>query len=142
MKNARLYLVLVLATLASACSSQSGSNQLSKDTQTIQSWVVTVHTVADEWMKGDVLTPYTLDTFQNASQQLQTEQAIIQKLPDAPDSQRQAVMAQIPSLKQTIDAMAQSVQQNNRAQLGQQIQQLAAQEQSLDETTKQMGMAQ
>ncbi len=140
--NARLVFVLFLAALATACSSQSGSDQLSKRVQSVQSWVATAHTVGDEWMKGEVLTPYAVDTFQNASQQLQTEQGLIDKLPDAPADQRQAVLALLPGLEQTIDAMAQSAQRSDHEQLAQQLQQLTAQEQSLDNTTRQMGMAQ
>jgi hypothetical protein len=140
--NPRLSMFLAMALLLSGCGSTSGSNALQKSVQTIQSWTATAHTVADEWNNGDVPTAYAAQTMDDASQALQQQKDLLANSSSVPPDQRVQVTNPIPPLLQTIDRLAEAIRRGDHAIVTAQAQQLANQEQSLDDLAKQMGINQ
>lgn len=73
----RLSSLLLLLNLLTACSSQSSTDKLAKELQTVKSWTATAHMVADAQIHGDVPTAYAKHTLEKAQEGIATVGSVI-----------------------------------------------------------------
>jgi hypothetical protein len=134
----RLSSLLLLLNLLTACSSQSSTDKLAKELQTVKSWTATAHMVADAQIHGDVPTVYAKHTLEKAQEELKHETDTLSKLSIAP-SQRRTVLEQLKRLEDTLGQMSKAVEQKDPQAMIQQIQQLSTQEQTINMLAKTAG---
>ncbi len=132
-----LFFILLLTLLLAACSGQSGQGNISKDLQTVQSWTSTAYMVGDVWQRGQVPTEYAVQTLEAANSNLKQEQSLISG-PGQGDQARELVQ-KLPAVIEIVNRMTEAVRRGDHGDLGQALQQLAAQEQSLDQLAKSIG---
>lgn len=134
----RLSGLLLLLKLLLACSSQSSSEDLAKELQTVKSWAATAHLVGDSWMRGNVPEAYTKQTLEKTQEELKHETDTLSKL-SIESSQRDTVLEQLKRLENTVAQMSKAVEQKDQKAIAHQIQQLSLEEQTIDKLVKTAG---
>lgn len=130
--------LLLLVKLLSACSSQSSSDELAKELQTVKSWAATAHLVGDSWTQGNVPEAYAKQTLEKTQEELKNETDTLSKL-SIESSQRDTLLDQLKRLENTVGQMSKAVAQKDQKAIAQQIQQLSLEEQMLDKLAKTAG---
>lgn len=129
--------LLLLLMILSGCSSTSASGKVTKTAQTVKSWTATAHLVGDAWMQGSVPTPYAKKTLQAAEQDLQKQAEMLQK--KAPTQQQMMLLEHLQRSKQIMNQMSSAIEQKDRTQMMQLIQQISTEEQTLNPLAKPAG---
>lgn len=134
----RLFSLLFLLKLLTACSSQSSTNELAKELQTVKSWAATAEMVGDAWIRGNVPKAYAKQTLEKTQEELKNETDTLSKL-SIESSQRDTVLEQLKRLENTVGQMSKAVEQKDQKLIAQQIQQLSLEEQMIDKLAKTAG---
>jgi hypothetical protein len=107
--------------------------------QAVASWAATAHMVCEAWLNGAVPTHYARRTLQTAQQKLQKEADTLEQSSSIPGDRLAKALEQLQNLEAMVDEMREAVQTGDRASLGQQINQLAAEEEALKTFTQSAG---
>ena len=107
--------------------------------QTATSWAATAHMVGEAWLGGAVPTRYARRTLQTAQQTLSEKRNTLEQSPPITGDRRSQVLEHLQHLEATVEEMQEAVQTGDRASLGQQIKQLATEEQTLKTITQEAG---
>lgn len=106
--------------------------------QTATSWAATAHMVGEAWLGGAVPTRYARRTLQTAQQTL-SEKRTLEQSPFLTGDRLSKALEHLQNLEATVEEMQKAVQTGDRASLGQQIKQLATEEQTLKAFTQNAG---
>ena len=134
-----LLVSLALLTVLTACGAQSSADDLATELETVTSWAATAHMVGDAWINGTVPTAYAKQTLEAAQQSLQEEMDTLAQGSTVPSDRRTKLLETLQSLEQTVGQMATAVEQEDRAALTQQMQQLSTEEQTIGTLAKNAG---
>jgi hypothetical protein len=107
--------------------------------QTATSWAATAHMTGEAWLNGAVPTRYARRTMQTAQQALSEEKRMLEQSPSITGDRLSKALEQLQQLEATVEEMQAAVQTGDRARLGQQLNQLATQEQTLKTFTQNAG---
>jgi hypothetical protein len=107
--------------------------------QTATSWAATAHMVGEAWLGGAVPTRYARRTLQTAQQTLSEKRDTLQQSPSITGDRLSKALEHLQNLEATVEEMQKAVQMGDRASLGQQIKQLATEEQTLKTFTQNAG---
>ena len=107
--------------------------------QTAASWAATAHMVGEAWLGGTVPTRYARRTLQTAQQTLSEQRDTLEQSPSITGDRLSKALEHLQNLEATVGEMQEAVQTGDRASLGQQIKQLATQEETLKTFTREAG---
>ena len=125
MTKQRLF-AIVLCVVSSACS--SSSEKLTKELKEANSWLSSVHMIADSYVSGAVPGRYARDAIEAFDQQLQSSGKRLQSISDVKSAQAAATVQQA---QQTISQMSTAIKQSDHLSLTQLSRQLEIYEKSL-----------
>lgn len=133
--RSRLNGFLMLLTLLTSCTTQSSTDQLTHELQSVKSWAATTNMVADAWGRGAIPSAYAKQTLVKAQQELQTEIDNIKKIrtPRKTDIESAKNLVYIVSkMSIATGQILTAIKKENRTAVTQQLGQLSIQEQTLD----------
>ena len=134
-----LFLLGIIAL--DACGSPS-SGDVAKELQTVISWEATAHMVGDAWLKRTVPTVFARRTLQSAREELQREVDTLAHIPDMPAQQRTMLLEPLQQSEHIVAQMLTAVEQDDLAQMTQQLQQLSTNEQAIKALAEKAGLQQ
>lgn len=126
---------LMVLMLLTSCTSQSSTEQITHELQSVKSWVATTDMVADAWLHDSVPKVYAKQTLDKAKQELQSEIDKIDQIQPktaTTKSYKLEMINHIKHLANTVEQISTVVEQENKSAVTQQLKQLLAQEKSLD----------
>jgi hypothetical protein len=142
MRGTRPSYLLLLLLLLTACHNQSPADKLRAELKTVASWAATARMTGEAWSGGAVPNAYARRTLQAAATALQESAAALDisardgsTVPDL----RTATMAKMQKLQQLVAQMSAAVEQQNRAAMAEQLNQLAAVEREIAELKGEAG---
>jgi hypothetical protein len=121
--------------LLAGCGQQSPRETLRTELQTIKSNAATAELVARDLARGAVPQPYAKNAIQSAKDGLEGSAQSVSEIPEASN-----LMPHIQALQKAIDGMSDSVEKNDRAALPSLADQLAQEQQAIDDIAKQLGI--
>lgn len=126
---------LILLTLLTSCTTQSSTDKLTHELQSVKSWAATTNMVADAWGRDAIPSAYAKQTLVKAQQELQTEIDNIKKIrtPRKTDIESAKNLVYIVSkMSTTTGQILTAMEKENRTAVTQQLGQLSIQQQTLD----------
>lgn len=140
MRLVRVCAFWLLLTMLTACT-QSPTDELATELQTVESWTATAHMAGDAWVRSAVPTAYTKQTLQTAQKELKKEADTVVQLQPAPDTtpSRAALLKELQHLEQMLEQMSAAVEREDRTAMAEQLRQLVAEEQAINALAKAAG---